>query len=57
LLAPSSRVLFSWLGLKGRWCTLKEVVVLLIYLMFLGLLFLLGAGANKVCRVIRVHIS
>ena len=57
LLDPSTRVLFSCLRLKGRWCILNEAGMFMICLVSLVLLFLLGARANEICRIIRVHVS
>ena len=57
MLSPSTRVLFSCLGLRGLRCILKEVGWLMIGLLSQGrLLFLLGARANEIGRVIRVHV-
>ena len=56
LLAPSTRVLFSCLRLKDRWCILNEARMFMICLVSLVLLFLLGARANELGRVVRVHI-
>ena len=56
MLAPTTRVLLSYLRLKGRWCILNEGRMFMIALVSLVLLFLLGARANEIGRIVRVHV-